>query len=161
MSGSESQIHRQCRSGFCVNQRRPTSLCLIGFIFKPGLQSGSCLPGLSPPSWASRAQQMQCPDDCGPVREGPDPSTGLGSGHLAAFLPMRQRTLKSGRVPYGTECGLRCRCQVRRSLLCGTVPFYGTGARADTRIQTTVPDPHLTPQTAYRTHLTILKNVKT
>jgi hypothetical protein len=133
-----------------VNLRRSTSLCLIDFIFKPGLQSGSRLPELSPSSWASRVQQMQCPDDCRSVREGPDPSTGLGSSHLAAFLPIRQRKLKSGRVPYGTECGPGCRCRVRSLLLSGTAPFYGTGARADARILTTVPDPRLTPQTAYR-----------
>ncbi len=144
-----------------MNRRRPTSLCLTDFIFKPGLQSGSRLPGLSPPSWASRIQQMQGLDDCGPVREGPDPSTGLGSGHPAAFLPIRQRKLKSGCVPYGTECGLGCRCRVRSRLLCSTAPFHGTGARADARIRTTFPDPRLTPQTAYRTLLTILKNVKT
>jgi hypothetical protein len=63
---------------------------------------------------------------------------------------MRQRKTKSGRVPYGTERGPGCRCRVRSPLLCGTSPFYGTGARADARIRTSVPDPRLNPQTAYR-----------
>ncbi len=38
---------------------------------------------------------------------------------------------------------------VRSPLLCGTAPFYGTGARADARIRTSVQDPRLNPQTAY------------
>jgi hypothetical protein len=33
----------------------------------------------------------------------------------------------------------------------GIAPLYGTGARADARIWTSVPDPCLTLQTAYRT----------
>ncbi len=86
----------------------------------------------------------------GSVREGPDPSTGLGSGHPAALFLMRQSKTKRGRVPYGMECGPGCRCRIRSPLMCGTAPFYGTRARADARIRTLVPDPRLNPQTAYR-----------
>ena len=45
---------------------------------------------------------------------------------------------KCGCVPYGTECGPGCRCRVRSPLLYGTAPYYGTGARADARIRTSV-----------------------
>ncbi len=38
--------------------------------------------------------KMRWPDDCGSVREGPERSTGLGSGHSAAFS-MRQKHKKN------------------------------------------------------------------
>ena len=41
-------------------------------------------------------------------------------------------------MPYGTECGPGCRCRARSPLLYGTAPYYGTGARADARIRTSV-----------------------
>jgi hypothetical protein len=63
---------------------------------------------------------------------------------------MRQSKTKSGRVPYGTECGPGCRCRVRSPLRCSTAPYYGDGARADARIRTSVPDPRLNPQIVYR-----------
>jgi hypothetical protein len=65
------------------------------------------------------------------------------------FYQCAKEKLKRGRVPYGAECGPGCRCRVRSPVLCGTVPFYGTGARADAQIRPVVPDPRLTPQTAY------------
>ncbi len=49
----------------------------------------------------------------GPVREGLDPSTGLGSGHPVALFRCANAKLKCGCVPYGTECGPGCRCWVR------------------------------------------------
>ena len=51
---------------------------------------------------------------------------------------MPDAKLKCGCVPYGTECGPGCRCRVRSPLLCGTAPYYGTGARAEARIRTLV-----------------------
>ena len=54
------------------------------------------------------------------------------------FYQCAKEKLKRGRVPYGAECGPGCRCRVRSPLLCGTAPYYGTGARADTRIRTSV-----------------------
>jgi hypothetical protein len=66
------------------------------------------------------------------------------------YFLIGQSKTKCGPIPYGTECGPGCRCRVRSPLLCGTAPFYGTGARADARIRTSVPDPGLNPQTAYR-----------
>ncbi len=65
------------------------------------------------------------------------------------FTDVPKKT-KRGRVPYGTECGPGCRCRVRSPLLCGTAPFYGTGARAESRIRTHVSDPCLNPQSVYR-----------
>ncbi len=53
--------------------------------------------------------KMRWLDDCGPVREGPDTSTGLGSGHPAAFFTYSaEENIKSRRMPYGTECGSVC-----------------------------------------------------
>ncbi len=61
----------------------------------------------------------------------------------SSFILMRQSKIKMR--PH-TEWGTGCRCRVRSPLLCGTVPFYGTGARADARIRTLVSI--LKPRTA-------------
>ncbi len=62
------------------------------------------------------------------------------------FYQCAKEKLKSGHVPYGAYCA---------------VPglFYGSGARADARIRTTVPDPSLTPQTAPFNKSKIVKNM--
>jgi hypothetical protein len=53
------------------------------------------------------SSEMRWPDDCGSVREGPDSSTGLGSGHSAAFFPMRQR--KHKKRTHTVRYGMRIR----------------------------------------------------
>jgi hypothetical protein len=67
------------------------------------------------------------------------------------FYLCTKKNIKSGRVPYGTECGSGCRRRNRSLVLCGTAHFYGTGARVDAQIRTSVPDPRLILQTAYHT----------
>jgi hypothetical protein len=59
---------------------------------------------------------MRWPDECEPVREGPDPSTRLGSGHSAAFLKATKHE-KSEAYWNGTEWGPRIKCQVCSSML--------------------------------------------
>jgi hypothetical protein len=61
--------------------------------------------------------KMRWLDDCGSVREGPDPSTGLGSGHSAGFFPCAKENIKSGCVPCGAECGSGCSCRVHSPVL--------------------------------------------
>ncbi len=103
---------------------------------------------------------MQWPDDCGPVREGPDPSTRLGSSHSAAFFPMRQRKYKADvyHVERNANPDLDARSVVR--LCTGFVPFSGTGAKAVVRILTFGPRSisHLLNRVPY--HLKILKSPK-
>jgi hypothetical protein len=60
---------------------------------------------------------MRCPDDCGSVREGPDPSTGLGSGHPAVFFtyapkktskPVANRTVRNADPDADAGSVVRC-----------------------------------------------------
>ena len=107
------------------------------FIFKPDFGPIVVFLGLSPPSWASRVIRTRCLDDSdqsGKVRIrvlDSDPAT------QQLYFDANAK-FKCGCVPYGTECGPGCRCRVRSPLLCGTAPYYGTGARADAWIWTSV-----------------------
>jgi hypothetical protein len=79
--------------------------------------------------------KMRWPDDWGPVWEGPDLSTGLGSGHPAAFLPMPNKMSKADtyRALRNADPDEDARSVVR---CCTCIPpFYSAGARADARIR--------------------------
>jgi hypothetical protein len=89
--------------------------------------------------------KMRWSDDCGPVREGPDPSTGLGSGHPAFFFTYAPKIISKAEADPDVDARSIVWC------CAGIAPFYGTGARAEARIRTSVPDPRLILQTAYRT----------
>ncbi len=107
------------------------------FIFKPDFGPVVVFLGLSPPSWASHVILMRCPDDSdqsGKVRIralDSDPDTQQLILMRQCKIQMRMRTVRYG-------CGPGCRCRVRSLLLCGTAPYYGTGARADAWIRTSV-----------------------
>jgi hypothetical protein len=72
---------------------------------------------------------MRCPDDCRSVREGSDPSTGLGSGHPAAFYQCAKenskvaayRTVRNAEPDVDAGSIVRC-CAVPRLF---TVPVQG------------------------------------
>ena len=107
------------------------------FIFKPDFGPSVVFLGLSPPYWASRVIRTRCPDDSdqsGKVRIrvlDSDPDT----QQFYFDAPMQNSNADAYRTVRNADPDADAGSS---PLLCGTAPYYGTGAGADARIRTSV-----------------------